>query len=183
MICNFAYGLYEYGIFSTFLLGNEIPGNFSHKSSDGSSSICFTVPSLPNLRIRGLNFFVVYANSENGPPSVFDDHLPTALITKVRNKSKGRTWIYGPRSYGIPGAGEDMIWLSHWSFLENQFKGGDQVDVSVSIEPQRHVKEWGMKLVIEEQQRHMTSSSSTSEDPCDGDMSRREVLPGIYLFC
>ncbi|ONI22404.1 hypothetical protein PRUPE_2G127000 [Prunus persica] len=41
-------GLYERGIFSTFFGGNEVPGQFSHKSR--GSSISFTVPLLDNHR-------------------------------------------------------------------------------------------------------------------------------------
>ncbi|KAK9911046.1 hypothetical protein M0R45_034971 [Rubus argutus] len=87
---------YKHGFFSTFLPGNEVPGQFSHKGKE-SSSISLTVPLLPDLRIRGLNIFIVYANSENGSPS--HDDIP--LIIRVITKNKGQ-WTYGPTSYGIP---------------------------------------------------------------------------------
>ncbi|GFY94386.1 disease resistance protein [Actinidia rufa] len=45
-------GLYEFGIFSTFLSGSEVPNWFSNKSIE--SSISLTVPSL-DLKIGGLN--------------------------------------------------------------------------------------------------------------------------------
>ncbi|PRQ25284.1 hypothetical protein RchiOBHm_Chr6g0281881 [Rosa chinensis] len=54
-------GLYEDGAFTTFLPGNEIPGQFSYRSR--GSSVSFTVPLLPNLNIRGLNIFSVIAQS------------------------------------------------------------------------------------------------------------------------
>ncbi|KAI5344950.1 hypothetical protein L3X38_012827 [Prunus dulcis] len=53
-------GLYEKYIFSTFFAGNEVPGQFSHKSS--KSPISFTVPLLDNHRIQGLKVFAVYTN-------------------------------------------------------------------------------------------------------------------------
>ncbi|XP_021812620.1 TMV resistance protein N-like [Prunus avium] len=64
--CSSVQGLYEYGIFSTFFVGNEVPGQFSHKST--KSSISFTVPSLPNHQIRGLKVFVVYTKYVNDLP-------------------------------------------------------------------------------------------------------------------
>ncbi|KAI5344956.1 hypothetical protein L3X38_012833 [Prunus dulcis] len=51
-------GLYEKYIFGTFFAGNEVPGQFSHKSS--KSPISFTVPLLDNHRIQGLKVFAVY---------------------------------------------------------------------------------------------------------------------------
>ncbi|ONI22406.1 hypothetical protein PRUPE_2G127100 [Prunus persica] len=106
-------GLYEKYIFSTFFAGNEVPGQFSHKSS--KSPISFTVPLLDNHRIQGLKVFAVYTKLyANEFTNRSAKGSPELIITSVSNKTKGRKWIYCPIFYGIPGEGEDMIWLSHW---------------------------------------------------------------------
>uniref|UniRef100_A0A5B7C252 Putative TMV resistance protein N-like n=1 Tax=Davidia involucrata TaxID=16924 RepID=A0A5B7C252_DAVIN len=102
---SMAQGLYEYGIFSTFIPGGDVPaGWFSNKSS--GSSISFTVPSLPNLGIRGLNVCCVYTFSNNQ-----DNWSPCPLFTKVTNKTKDLKWIYSPGYFGIPEDGKDMMWF------------------------------------------------------------------------
>ncbi|VVA34381.1 PREDICTED: TMV resistance N [Prunus dulcis] len=106
-------GMYEKYIFSTFFAGNEVPGQFSHKSS--KSPISFTVPLLDNHRIQGLKVFAVYTKLyANEFTNRSAKGSPELIITNVSNKTKGRKWIYCPIFYGIPGEGEDMIWLSHW---------------------------------------------------------------------
>ncbi|XP_021801333.1 TMV resistance protein N-like, partial [Prunus avium] len=157
-------GLYERGIFSTFFGGNEVPVQFSHKSR--GSSISFTVPLLDNHIIKGLIVCAVYASSGSGFP-YYD------MTTRVRNKSKGLTWYYGPSFYGIPGEGEDMIWLSHWMFKDEHLEGGDQVVVSVHHCFQ--VKELGIQFVQVEQESHnMMSNTVYPVDPW--------VDPEPYLF-
>ncbi|XP_021801334.1 disease resistance-like protein CSA1 [Prunus avium] len=140
-------GLYEKDIFSTFFAGNEVPGQFSHKSS--KSPISFTVPLLDNHRIQGLKVFAVYTKLyANEFTNRSAKGIPELIITSVSNKSKGRKWIYGPIFYGIPGEGEDMIWLSHWKLGRLvRLDGGDQVVVSVITQPSLQVKEFGIQLV------------------------------------
>ncbi|XP_034213658.1 uncharacterized protein LOC117626118 [Prunus dulcis] len=113
-------GLYERGIFSTFFAGNEVPGRFSHKSR--RSSISFTMTS---HRIQALVIFAAYENTVSDRPWYsavsdrpwYSEHFfcgfGAEIMARVRNKSKGQKWYYGPSQYGIPGEGEDMIWLSH----------------------------------------------------------------------
>ncbi|XP_048444291.1 disease resistance protein RUN1-like isoform X2 [Pyrus x bretschneideri] len=172
-------GLYQRGIFSTFFVGNEVPGQFSYKST--KSSISFIVPLLlASHRIRGLNIFATYAkeNSNN-----------YFIMIKVRNKSKGLKWIQAPMFYGIPGDGEDMIWLSHWK-MENEaiLQCGDEVVVSV-ITGRRDVfwvKEFGVELVQEHQDKMSTQHNSKS-DPnypfvIGGDLKSSKCRPGIYFL-
>ncbi|XP_068328603.1 disease resistance protein RPV1-like [Pyrus communis] len=180
-------GLYQYGIFSTFFAGNEVPGRFNYKST--KSSISFIVPLLlASHKIRGLNIFATYAkagNSNDVPPLIHP-----ILLTKVSNKSKGLKWIFCPYFYGIPGDGEDMIWLSHWK-MENKtiLQCGDQVVVSVVAEPDELIiKEFGVELVQEHQNNMMISTQqNTKSDPnypfvIGGDLSRWEHIPGIYFL-
>ncbi|XP_048422835.1 disease resistance protein RUN1-like [Pyrus x bretschneideri] len=176
-------GLYEYGIFSTFFVGNEVPGRFSYKST--KSSISFSVPS--SHKIRGLNIFVTYANEENSNND--DEWREVSSLIKVSNKSKGLKWIYYPFFYGIPGDGEDMIWLSHWK-MENEtiLQCGDQVVVSVMTGPNKlfRIKEFGVELMQEHQNNMMISTQhNTKSDPnyprvIGGDLSMWEHIPGIY---
>ncbi|XP_048422831.1 disease resistance protein RUN1-like [Pyrus x bretschneideri] len=181
-------GLYQYGIFSTFFVGNEVPGRFSYKST--KSSISFSVPLLPSShRIRGLNIFATYnddANKENSN----NDYLFSNII-KVSNESKGLKWIYSPAFFGIPGDGEDMIWLSHWK-MENEIilQCGDQVVVSVMAGPDKlfRIKEFGVELMQEHQNNMMISTQhntkSDPHSPCviGGDLSLWEHIPGIYCL-
>ncbi|KAL6289843.1 hypothetical protein ACE6H2_007353 [Prunus campanulata] len=177
-------GLYERGIFSTFFAGNEVPGQFSHKST--KSSISFVVPLLPNHGIGGLKVFAVYTKRASDSPWA----LPGPLITRVRNKSKGLKWIYAPSHCGIPGEGEDMIWLSHWKLEEEvHLDGGDEVLVSVIMEPWLQVKEFGIQLLQplqEENHNNMISAQHKTIDPyyaacaTSGDLD--EYQPGVYLL-
>ncbi|KAK9944486.1 hypothetical protein M0R45_010051 [Rubus argutus] len=166
-------GLYERGIFSTFLPGDKVPGQFSHRST--GSSVSFTVPILANLTIRGLNMFSVIAKSNNND----SDHMTNIVnidgseyptVTVVSNKSNGRTCIYGPTFYGIPSDGKDMIWLSHWQFWK-RLEGGDVVTVLIYTKSEFKVKECGIQLVYydEKDQEKISSGqlvASTLEDPC-----------------
>ncbi|XP_068330899.1 disease resistance protein RUN1-like [Pyrus communis] len=184
-------GLYQYGIFSTFFTGNEVPGRFSYKST--KSSISFIVPLLhASHRIRGLNIFATYAKDENYNKRL--EHLCYPLVAKVSNKSKGLTWIYEPVIYGIPGDGEDMKWLSHWRMeTETILQCGDEVVVLViaRFPNQFRIKEFGVEFVQEHQNNMMTSTQhNTKSDPhypcvIGGDLSMWEHLPGIYFlgFC
>ncbi|XP_050142697.1 disease resistance protein RUN1-like isoform X1 [Malus sylvestris] len=187
-------GLYQYGIFSTFFVGNEVPGQFSHKST--MSSISFIVSLLPDHKIRGLNIFATYAkekNSNNGSTDsdsdVDDGNERDPIMIKVRNKSKGLTWIYGPDLYGIPGEEEDIILLSHWK-MENEsiLKCGDEVLVLVLMRPNVfQLKEFGVELVQEHQDKMSTQHNTTADLPdypsvIGGDLSMWEHIPGLYLL-
>ncbi|CAL2240945.1 unnamed protein product [Prunus armeniaca] len=152
-------GLYEHGIFSTFFGGNKVPGQFSHKSR--GSSISFTVPLLDNHRTRGLIVFVVYVNAVCDSPI---SNIQGTLLIRVKNKSKGLMRAYDPSHYGIPGEGEDMIWLSHWN-LDDQLQGGDEVVVSVIIKSWFLVKELGIRLVqVQQEENHNMISTDSSYD-------------------
>ncbi|CAN6722311.1 unnamed protein product [Malus baccata var. baccata] len=175
-------GPYQCGIFSTFFVGNEVPGQFSYKST--KSSISFIVPLLlASHRIRGLNIFATYSNNYSTSPII------GPIMIKVRNKSKGLKWIYAPEFYRIPGDGENMIWLSHWK-MENKtiLQCGDEVVVSV-ITGARDlfwVKEFGVELVQEHQDK-MSTQHNTKSDPnyplvIGGDLKTWKCRLGIYFL-
>ncbi|VVA19478.1 PREDICTED: TMV resistance [Prunus dulcis] len=159
-------GLYERGIFSTFFAGNEVPGQFIHKTK--WSSLSFTVPSLDNHRIGGLKVFSVYTKRANDSPWA----LPGPMITRVTNKSKDIKLIYAPSHCGIPAEGEDMIWLSHWKLEEEvHVDVGDKLVVSVIMEPWLLVKEFGIQLV----QPLQSTQHQTIGHYLPG-------VPGVYLL-
>ncbi|XP_068343302.1 disease resistance protein RUN1-like isoform X2 [Pyrus communis] len=177
-------GLHQHGLYSTYFAGNEVPGRFSYKST--KSSISFVVPFLASHKILGLNIFATYANEENYVP-------PDPLVwIEVSNKSKGMTWVYGSKFYGLAREGEDVTWLSHW-IMDNQtiiLECGDEVVVSVMTKrPHEYirVKEFGVELVQEHQDK-MSTQHNTTPDPNDpfvigGDLSPRENVSGMYHFC
>ncbi|XP_048444292.1 disease resistance protein RUN1-like [Pyrus x bretschneideri] len=179
-------GLYQCGIFSTFFVGNDVPGRFSYKST--KSSISFIVPLLlASHRIRGLNIFATYAKENSN--NYFTTPGIAPIMIKVRNKSKGLKWILAPEFHGIPDDGEDMIWLSHWK-MENKtiLQCGDEVVVSVIIGRRDvfWVKEFGVELVQEHQDKMSTQHNSKS-DPnypfvMGGDFKTWKCRPGIYFL-
>ncbi|KAM5572697.1 hypothetical protein ABKV19_012643 [Rosa sericea] len=177
-------GLYEKGIFSTFLPGDEVPGQFSHRSR--GSSVSFTVPLLPNLNIRGLNVFSVIAQSNNNDSDpltniVNIDGSDHPIITVVINKSKGLKWIHGPNFSGVPGEGKDVIWLSHWKF-GNRLTCGDEVTILIYTKSDFKVKECGIQLVYYDEK----DQEKTTDDPCFLRAGVRSTRPiswkeGIFL--
>ncbi|KAM0010697.1 putative P-loop containing nucleoside triphosphate hydrolase [Helianthus debilis subsp. tardiflorus] len=121
--------LYEHGIFSTYLQGQEVPKWFTHRSS-GS---LFTLQSSPETgKIKGLNVCIVHTISsmkEAGPSRI-----------KISNLTKNSSWTYQPIMYLVPedDAFEDgdevvVVRLSHWMFGKNEFEDGDKVLINFSV--------------------------------------------------
>ncbi|KAK9944480.1 hypothetical protein M0R45_010046 [Rubus argutus] len=179
-------GLYQRGIFSTFLPGNEVPGRFSHTSR--GSSVSFTVPLLPELNTRGLNVFTVLAkaNNNDSDPIINDINIDGSghpILTVVSNEKKGLNWIYGPAFYSVPVEGQDAIWLSHWKFGTRYLEGGDKVTYSIFTTSEFKVMKCGIQLVYNEQEEKIISTQlNPTDNPFYPDII--EVVPGTYLlFC
>ncbi|KAM7469872.1 hypothetical protein LguiA_008055 [Lonicera macranthoides] len=136
-------GLYEFGIFSTFIPGGEIPTCFTEKKK--GSSVSFIVPPLPHCR----NHFIVYSVYAYTAYVRGSTHYPSFI--KIDNKTKGLTWVYSPTYFGYPDRHNDMTWLSKWNF-GNQLEGGDEIIVSVTVGGHLIVKECGFKIVYDEQE-------------------------------
>ncbi|PWA96071.1 toll/interleukin-1 receptor (TIR) domain-containing protein [Artemisia annua] len=116
--------LYEFGIFSTCFPGNEVPKWFAHRSN--GSSISFTMPSSSeNKRIEGINICFRH--------TFLDDSSLSYISTKVENITKDRSWKYhgymAARGYAYH---EDIVWLSHWMFGNNELEVGDEVSVTIT---------------------------------------------------
>ncbi|KVI00475.1 hypothetical protein Ccrd_021276, partial [Cynara cardunculus var. scolymus] len=111
---------YEFGIFSTYYDGNEIPNWISDRRE--GSSISFTIPSSSN-DLRGLNFCFV-----SMPPESHGTYLWVDI--KISNITKNRTWIYAC-SLVFESAIASGIYLSHWMFGKNEMEDGDQLTISI----------------------------------------------------
>ncbi|KAM7514917.1 hypothetical protein LguiA_004500 [Lonicera macranthoides] len=142
-------GLYEFGIFSIFLPKTEAP-RWCNELNRGSS-ISFTVPSCPNLWIRGLNVCCVYALSNRR-----ETWYPPPIFTKITNKTKDRNWIYMPWMIGIPAEdGKELAWLTHWK-SGNRMESGDEVIISMVTGDSLEVKECGFNIIWVDQEEKET---------------------------
>ncbi|KAK1413454.1 hypothetical protein QVD17_35227 [Tagetes erecta] len=191
--------LYEHGIFSTYLQGQEVPKWFTHRSN-GSS---FTLQSSPqNGKIRGLNVCIVRSISsmiEFGPSRI-----------EIMNLTKNYSWTYQPIMYVLPKdddleyGDEVEVWLSHWMFGNNEFEDGDDVSIQFSVKhcyvhnnelfigydsegrDHANVREYGISLVYDD------DGNQNLEDPLGyykswkhiigGDLSTAEVSSSHYFL-
>ncbi|CAL5380081.1 unnamed protein product [Camellia sinensis] len=106
---------------------------------------------------------------------------------KISNKTRGLEWTYGPMFYG--NEQEDMILLSHWN-VGNQFEGGDQVNVSMVVGLGFQVKECGIDLVYDQEEKCTQSNygkeliqhSAYYQNVIDGDLSPYQRGKGVYVL-
>ncbi|KAM7481984.1 hypothetical protein LguiB_006567 [Lonicera macranthoides] len=185
---NIRQGLYEFGIFSTFLRREEIPSWCSDRNDNkgsSSSSRPFVVPShSTSLRIRGLNVYSVYKLS-----NIDKIEHQFLLFTKINNKSKDLKWIYSPVAIAIPKKGkeeEEFVWLSHWK-LGNHLESGDEFDVSVICSEGLEVKEFGINYVwgeVEEEDEEMKAipHCNNARDVIGGDLSNYQFMSPRAFF-
>ncbi|XP_050365553.1 disease resistance protein RPV1-like [Argentina anserina] len=140
-------GLYEFGIFSIFLHGSKIPDWYNYR---GESALSIILPSRPKLKIIGLNIGVVYSGDEAS--SI------TSITLKVSNEARGLMWAYSPVSFGVSYRIEEMSWLSHWPFENDEIQDGEELRFSVSCKCLDKkfkfvggvIKELGVQLVYEQ---------------------------------
>ncbi|KAM7469351.1 hypothetical protein LguiA_007534 [Lonicera macranthoides] len=172
-------GIYEFGIFNTFIPGGEIPSCFSKRKK--GSVISLIVPLLPNFRIQCLNICAVYGETDS--PSLY---LQFAI--KINNKTKDLTWVYSPIYVGEPEEDKDMTWLSQWNF-GNQLEGGDEIVVSIFV-CGFEVKECGINIVYEEEEDNGVVSDDNNDktyfhwnEVIGGDLSLLQLRRGTYFLC
>ncbi|KAJ0792906.1 hypothetical protein HanOQP8_Chr01g0023251 [Helianthus annuus] len=180
--------LYEHGIFSTYLQGQEVPTWFNHRSDES----LFTLQSSPNNgRIQGLNVCIVSTISS------LNDVGPSRI--EISNLTKDSSWIYQPIIYLVP---EDdafeygdefvVVWLSHWMFGKNEFEDGDELSIHVASLGDEgpysvDIREYGISLVYDDD-----DGRNKKEDPLGyykswkhiigGNLSAFEVSPSHYLL-
>ncbi|XP_076901852.1 disease resistance protein RML1A-like [Bidens hawaiensis] len=193
--------LYEHGIFSTYLQGQEVPKWFTHRSS-GSS---FTLDSSSKKgKIRGLNVCIVYTISNAS------DVGPSRI--KISNLAKNSSWTYQPRMFAAMehsqfkhGRKAVVVWLSNWMFNKNEFEDGDKVSIQFSVkfkdivdlrEPyifhdsggadRANVREYGISLVFDDvggnQKEDALGCYRSWKHIIGGDLSAFELSSKHYLL-
>lgn len=181
-------GLYEFGIFSTFLPGGAVPSWFADVKLMGPS-ISFTVP--PKVRIKCLNVCSLYWYFKDEE----DNWYPHPAFTKINNMAKDLTFIYCPFYFGIPEYDdEDIAWLSQWKLGNHQLGGGDEVTITIAVGNGFQVKECGFKLVYheeheKEQEEGKDKNDMKMEDEDEeewgvigGDLSGFQLSTGVYFL-
>ncbi|KAF3679406.1 hypothetical protein FXO37_03874 [Capsicum annuum] len=108
-------GLYEQGIFSTFLPGNKMPSCWFTKL-ENVNALSFTI-SQPLNNIQ-----------EN--------------IVHNTTKDLNKYWKHHPRVFGMAEGNEEITWLSHWKFGE-LLQDGDEISIFVRLNNLK-VKELGI---------------------------------------
>ncbi|KAK9932115.1 hypothetical protein M0R45_019364 [Rubus argutus] len=175
--------LSECGIFSIFLNGSKIPDWFSYRSM-GKSVLSIIVPSHAFLRIRGLNACVVYSRRPG-----FSSSAKLQNLLKVSNETKGLMWTYSPITIGVPKENEDMLWLSHLRFGEDELGGMDEVRVSVEFGSELGInlnlftKEFGIQLVYEQENSEGREKHNVIAGDVSVSSSRYQLWTGKYFLC
>ncbi|KAG5526080.1 hypothetical protein RHGRI_032393 [Rhododendron griersonianum] len=132
--------LQEGSIFSTYFPGTGVPHWFSNRNCGFTVSLTMTSSS-PHCSFPGLNLCLVYTV----PGDL--DWLPEPLEVEVSNQSRGMKRVYKPRCYGIPEAGGDMVWLSHWLPESKFFEDGDELQVLFNLKVDGQIKECGAHIL------------------------------------
>ena len=156
---------YEFGIFNTCFQGKEVPNWFAHRNK--GPSISLILPSSPvDKSIQGLNICFVHTFSGTG--------VVSSLRTKISNMTKNRTWIHYGYIFVVREADEDIVWLSHWMFGNNEFEDGDEVSVTIVEEEEDcgvRVRECAINIVY-------SNDGNKEEDPLSSYKSWKHIIGG-----
>ncbi|KAK4378739.1 hypothetical protein RND71_000601 [Anisodus tanguticus] len=170
-------GLYEQGIFSTFLPGNKVPSWFT--KLENMNAVSFTI-SQPLNNIQGLSIAVVYTSSES-QQNEFSRAYWRKQQNIVHNTTKDLKWMHNPRVFGVPEGNEEITWLSHWKFGD-LLQDGDGISILVRLNNLK-VKELGIDIVCDERELSDLSNCEVasqlpmfSNDNVPGDVSKRGIL-------
>ncbi|KAL4554346.1 hypothetical protein LXL04_039567 [Taraxacum kok-saghyz] len=151
----------EYGIFSTCFSGNAVPDWLDHKIN--GPSISFTMPlSSMNKKIQGINICFVHTGSTRG--------VKSQLMSIVRNVTKDRTWAYISNIIAFTETGEDIVWLNHWMFGNNELEHGDEVSVGILSFGPTIVKECAVSPVYNDKEN--------DDDPLSYYKSWKHIIGG-----
>ncbi|XP_065853872.1 disease resistance protein RPV1-like [Euphorbia lathyris] len=152
-ICSLQ-ALFERGIYSIFLPGNEVPTWFSHRNVGNIVSL--EVPEIDaGSAISGVVTYATYAWKTSS--SCFC--VPLATIT---NKTKLFRWIHQPNvTFFSSDVGQDISWMAYWMFdfhtrddkldtgwlFKEQTAEGDEVEFSINMGFGTDVKNCGIHLL------------------------------------
>ncbi|XP_015169445.1 TMV resistance protein N-like isoform X1 [Solanum tuberosum] len=169
--------LFESGMISMYLPGSMVPDWFCYKSA--GSTLSFTVPSSPDLKIQGITVCSVYTIDWK----VLIKGAEFYLI--IHNKQKNVKLIYSPTCYGLPEGQNEMLWFTHWKFL-SQLDAGDTLNVTVFTMVGFIIKEIGIHLMHGEQVDMIFNSNSQEmqrDYPYQGVMPmKRQGLVDLYCY-
>ncbi|KAM7474153.1 hypothetical protein LguiB_021396 [Lonicera macranthoides] len=177
--------IYELGIFSRFFQGG-IVSRLSTKTTRGPS-ISFTVPSVPNGRIKCLNVCCEYGISANvdvavtsRPESSNKSNCSRTLISnKIENKTKHLMWINITMSFPIArDTNDDFTLFSQWRFGK-QLDAGDEVTVTFDCNDEFEVKGCGFELVYHEQEEGI--KTTTEEEKSLHHFPAFQMSTGAYV--
>ncbi|KAL7619299.1 hypothetical protein Lser_V15G03931 [Lactuca serriola] len=169
---------YEFGIFSTFYSGEEIPNWITDRNK--GPSISFTIPSSPN-KLRGLNFCCVVA-------SLFLNERQLVII--IRNITKNLIWIYHHYLQNLYLGRNCLTLLSHWMFGMNEMECGDHVVVTVRWAPDDICdavsKECGVSFVYDdgekEEEEDVLGYYKSWNHIIGGDLTGFQLTTGEYIL-
>ncbi|KVI00473.1 hypothetical protein Ccrd_021277 [Cynara cardunculus var. scolymus] len=138
--------VYEFGIFSTWYVGKEMPNCISDRRWEGSSVVSFTIPSSPR-NLRGLNFFFAFTPVELTTND--GEFLACILYIRISNITKMCSWMYHPPGW-FKGSREGITYSSHWMFGKNEMEDGDQITISTFDNDGCSTRECGVGFVYDE---------------------------------
>ncbi|KAJ0777925.1 hypothetical protein HanLR1_Chr02g0066011 [Helianthus annuus] len=174
--------LYEYGIRSTYMHGIKDHSMVAIEHISTHPFLSFQVSLHPNKhKIQGLNVSCLYKSSRSN----YTDR--GCLLAKIRNITKGVTWIYIPMVYCKPRVNEDAIWLSYWP-IGNIMDVGDRVIVSFFVGKGMRVSKCGASLVYMDdgevdKEEKWAKKAMQKKEVIGGDLSEFEVTKGVYYLC
>ncbi|XP_058190568.1 uncharacterized protein LOC131307860 [Rhododendron vialii] len=87
--------------------------------------------------------------------------------------------VYKSSFFGIPGKGEDVVWLSH-CFYVNLLTEGDEVEVSFMITSGGHIKECGVHFLYFEEEEEVFQYVSSIQHSWDQSYSLSMPEAGMY---
>ncbi|XP_074350866.1 disease resistance protein RUN1-like isoform X2 [Apium graveolens] len=150
--------------FSIFYPGDSVPDWFTIQCN--ASSVSFITS---RSKLRYINTCIVYKLKS-----------ATEFFLMIDNRTKDDMIIYRPTCYGIPEGDEYMTWLSHWKFGMYEVAPGDEVTISTLACHSNHnfeVKEIGVELVYEEEERAYVHSTKLQETGQTSDNTSQYVIP------
>ncbi|KAK1437454.1 hypothetical protein QVD17_03245 [Tagetes erecta] len=167
--------LYEYGIRSVYLQGIKDQSMTTHEYTSSSEFLSFRVPSHTKKHmIKGLNVTFLYRSGKYG-------YIIT-LFVRIRNITKGVTWVYNPAVFCEPEFVTDVVWLSYWPI--KNIDAGDEFDVMMIVDDGVIVKECGASLVyIDNGEVELEENCERTKEVIEGDLSQFEVTKEGYYLC
>ncbi|XP_042477365.1 disease resistance protein RPV1-like [Macadamia integrifolia] len=155
-------GLCGHGMLDIYLSGSKVPDYFYHRSM--GCSIIFEVPPLSDRKIQGLTVCAVWTGKKEPYEFVSRNTLPVI----IHNKTKGHASEIAPLLYPLKAYYQDELLVAHIPRTDLDFplEHGDQIEVSVNIGEKFQLKECGVNLVYEQDEKCSRPSDSEAVIGC-----------------